>query len=388
MGIDEDDFDDLVFEEDEAAPKQGIKWMALLKVHSANQFSPISFEQHMHNAWSPAQRVEFNHLEGNMFTIQCFCLGDWLKITEEGPWLFRQNAVCIEEYDGFAAPETIDLNHIVTWIQIHKLPVGYRNKAFIKNLTEKKVGQVLKVETDVNGMGNFVRVRVRLDVRNVLTRAVSISRNKEREIYLIQYEKIPKFCGACGYFGHSYLECGTGEHDESKLKWGDFLKADWDTWHGRSFGARGGGRGGGRTGRGREGFGGGVGRDPSGRGGPVMPWRHNALFDPKSKLGDPALKDTATSPVKGQVMDLDLRSLSGVAAKRPLEMSVEENVPTDAGLVGTTVNMDTVLTDGKSTSDISEEGDEKDRTKRTRKAGAVSPSLGSAGSQEDLVRPQ
>jgi hypothetical protein len=119
-----------------------------------------------------------------------------------------------------------------------------------------------------------------------------------------------------------------------------------------------------------------------------MPWRHNALFDPKSKLGDPALKDTATSPVKGQGMDLDLRSLSGVAAKRPLEMSVEENVPTDAGLVGTTVNMDTVLTDGKSTSDISEEGDEKDRTKRTKKAGAVSPSPGSAGSQEDLVRPQ
>jgi hypothetical protein len=73
-------------------------------------------------------------------------------------------------------------------------------------------------------MGNFVRVKVRLDVRKVLARAVSISRNKEREIYLIQYEKIPKFCGACGYFGHSYLECGTCEHDEDKLKWGGFLE--------------------------------------------------------------------------------------------------------------------------------------------------------------------
>jgi hypothetical protein len=102
--------------------------------------------------------------------------------------------------------------------------VVYRNEALIKNLTERKVGQVLKVETDINGMGNFVRVKVRLDVRKVLARAVSISRNKEREIYLIQYEKIPKFCGACGYFGHSYLECGTCEHDEDKLKWGGFLE--------------------------------------------------------------------------------------------------------------------------------------------------------------------
>jgi hypothetical protein len=96
--------------------------MALLKVHTANQFSPITFEQHMTNAWLPAQRIEFNHLEGNMFTVQCFCLGDWLNVTEGGPWLFRQNAVCIEEYDGLVDPDTIDLNHFDTWLQMHKLP--------------------------------------------------------------------------------------------------------------------------------------------------------------------------------------------------------------------------------------------------------------------------
>jgi hypothetical protein len=82
IGIDEDELDDLVFEDEEAVPKQGIKWMALIKVHTTNQFSPITFEQHMRNAWIPAQKVEFNHLEGNMFTIQCFCLGDWQKIKE------------------------------------------------------------------------------------------------------------------------------------------------------------------------------------------------------------------------------------------------------------------------------------------------------------------
>jgi hypothetical protein len=137
LDLDEEEINDLVFEEEETAPKQGLKWMALLKVHTANQFSPMTFEQHMRNAWSPAQQVEFNHLEGNLFTIQCFCLGDWLKITEGGPWLFRQNAVCIEKYDGLSDPEGIDLNHFETWMQIHKLPIGYRNKALIKNLTER-----------------------------------------------------------------------------------------------------------------------------------------------------------------------------------------------------------------------------------------------------------
>jgi hypothetical protein len=57
---------------------------------------------------------------------------------------------------------------------------------------------------------------------------------------------MPRFCGACGMIGHSHLECGTGEFDVDKLKWGDWLKADWETWHGRGRGF-GGSRGGGRT---------------------------------------------------------------------------------------------------------------------------------------------
>jgi hypothetical protein len=252
LGIEEDEIDDLIFEEEEAAPKEGIKWMALARVHTSNFFSPQTFEQHMCVAWSPAREVKFQHLEGNLFTIQCFCLGDWLKVEKGGPWLFRQNAVCIEKYDGLTDPESIDLNSFAAWIQIHKLLVGYRNEVLIKNLTEKKVGKVISVETNVNGAGNFVRVRVKLDVRKPLARFVSISREAKREFYQVKFEKIPKFCGACGFLGHSHLECGSGEHDEDKLKWGDFLKADWDTWHGRGVGGnRGGGRGGAR-GRGRS----------------------------------------------------------------------------------------------------------------------------------------
>lgn len=58
LGIEEDEIDDLVFEEDDAAPKVGIKWMALARVHTSNPFSPHTFEQHMKNAWSPAQEVK------------------------------------------------------------------------------------------------------------------------------------------------------------------------------------------------------------------------------------------------------------------------------------------------------------------------------------------
>jgi hypothetical protein len=116
LGIEEDESEDLIFEDEPDAPKEGVKWMALARVHTSNLFSPQTFEQHMKTAWSPARDVQSHHIEENLFTIQCFCLGDWLKVEKGGPWLFRQNAVVIEPYDGLVAPETIDLNFIKVWI--------------------------------------------------------------------------------------------------------------------------------------------------------------------------------------------------------------------------------------------------------------------------------
>jgi hypothetical protein len=134
LGFEDDEVDDLVFEDESDVPKEGMKWMALARVHTSNFFNIQTFEQHMITAWSPAKEVKFHALEVNLFTIQCSCLGDWLKVTEEGPWLFRQNAVIIEPYDGLSAPDLSKLNYFDFWLQIHKLPVGYRSKSLITML--------------------------------------------------------------------------------------------------------------------------------------------------------------------------------------------------------------------------------------------------------------
>ena len=101
-----------MFEEEEEARKEGMKWLAIARVHTTNFFSAQTFEQHMMTAWSPAREVKIRALQANLFTIQCFCLADWLKVTERGPWLFRQNAVIIEKYDGISSPSSIELNRI------------------------------------------------------------------------------------------------------------------------------------------------------------------------------------------------------------------------------------------------------------------------------------
>jgi hypothetical protein len=138
LGIEEEEFDDFIFEGEEGAPLEGMKGMALAKVHTASSFTPQAFEHNMRTTWSLAKKVKFNHLEDNLFTVQCFCLEDLLKVDKGGPWLFRQSVISIEQYDGFSLPEIVDLNYFATWIQIHKITVGYRQESTIKNLIEEK----------------------------------------------------------------------------------------------------------------------------------------------------------------------------------------------------------------------------------------------------------
>jgi hypothetical protein len=89
-------------------------------------------------------------------------------------------------------------------------------------------------------IGGFVRIRFKINVANKLFRFVSITKDKKGDWYQLKYKKLPVFCGACGSLGHWYQECGTREHEESKLEWGDFIPADAGRGRGRGWG---GGRG-------------------------------------------------------------------------------------------------------------------------------------------------
>ena len=160
--------------------------------------------------WDLAQDMKTKTLEENLFILNFSCLGDWEKVTQGGPCNFRGNAVLFAPYDGFTKPSAIDLNSFDVWIQIHDLPFGYRS--MIKSLSSK-VGKFLHAEIPPDDFaGNFIRVRVTLDVRTPLRNHVSISRAGKREIFLVKYERLPNLCAVCGMLGHTYKEHGDGIH--------------------------------------------------------------------------------------------------------------------------------------------------------------------------------
>jgi hypothetical protein len=96
----------------------------------------------MRSAWNPAKEVRWRQVESNLFTIQFGCLADWNTATSEGPWLFRNQAVILQEYDGFRNPRSIVLGRVVVWARVLILPDNYLDKAYQRYV--QKYGEYIR----------------------------------------------------------------------------------------------------------------------------------------------------------------------------------------------------------------------------------------------------
>ena len=217
LHLEENELDDMIWEEEVDNSTEKPKWLAIARVLTMKSFSQGALIADMKAAWTPAQQVTWRRINPNLFSIQFLCLADWKKAMHQGPWEFRGfGALIMAEYDGFSNPESIKLNRLETWCQIHKLPdVVLMNGIFVKNMA-KRIGEVeeLQIKLPSGYIGQFIRVRVKLDVDQKLTRFVSFTRAGKTEFFQVKYERLPLLCHACGKLGHWHEECGSGEFED------------------------------------------------------------------------------------------------------------------------------------------------------------------------------
>jgi hypothetical protein len=128
----------------------------------------------MQFTWAPAQEVSFRDVAENRFLVQANCLGNWKKITEQGSWIFREQGMLVEKFDGSCNATAVDLHRIHAWMRVHDVPELCRKKSLITKLGAS-IGEVLMVDMNSSGYegGDYVRIRVWLDTRKSLTHFVS-----------------------------------------------------------------------------------------------------------------------------------------------------------------------------------------------------------------------
>jgi hypothetical protein len=103
----------------------------------------------------------------------------------------------------------------------------------------------------------------------------------------------------------------------------------------------------------------------------------------ENNIAEGELDDTGSSPVKRTDTHMQDRDSSDAGAKRRL--ALEEALPSETE---NQIGRVPMITDGTEILADANVGIEKDRNKRSKKDGADSPSLGSAGSLEESVRAQ
>ena len=136
----------------------------------------------MQSVWGLAQDVKFKSIESNLYVLKLYCLGDWGKVMGGGLWNFCTLLVCIEPYDGFSKPSSINMDTIHVLIRIHDLHEAY--KPLVANIS-RRVGKYEAVEADsMDLFGNLCRVRVKIDIRGgSKPSCLDLTRREQGHIY-------------------------------------------------------------------------------------------------------------------------------------------------------------------------------------------------------------
>ncbi|KAM0844544.1 hypothetical protein ACQ4PT_056993 [Festuca glaucescens] len=189
LELNEDELDDVVIGVDDAREyQQAARWLAIGKVHTSRSFSAEALFEKMKAVWNLSRDPIFREAGENLFIFQMHCLGDWKKI--------------------------------------HGIPELYRKQEVADDLA-RRVGKVKEVQMSPKLFyeGNYVRIRVKLDITRPLMRFVSLTLPEGRRRLAVKYEKIPFFCKRCGLLGHDHEECGDGVWTEAQLQYGTWMLA-------------------------------------------------------------------------------------------------------------------------------------------------------------------
>ncbi|XP_051211719.1 uncharacterized protein At4g02000-like [Lolium perenne] len=227
LELNDEELDDVVVDVEAAKEyRKTARWLAIGKVQTSRSFSSEALFEKMKSVWSLAKDPVCREVGDNLFLFQMYCLADWKKVVHQGPWTFRGWGLLVEDYDGLGDPAEFVFSGLFVWAQIHGIPELYRKEEVVDDLA-RRIGKVKEVQMvpKLFFEGNYVRLRVRIEVAKPLLRFVSLTTPEGKKRLAVKYEKMPFFCKRCGLIGHDHEECGDGVWEEKQLQYGTWMLA-------------------------------------------------------------------------------------------------------------------------------------------------------------------
>ena len=122
------------------------------------------------------------------------------RVVAGEPWTFDKYLVALKRIQSQLEMKSLEFDSAHFWIQVHDLPVGSLNMRVVQDIVSV-AGEVVNSRADNEDYegGNFMRVRVKVDVTKPLSRGRKIGlRNGEESWASFKYECLPNLCYWCG----------------------------------------------------------------------------------------------------------------------------------------------------------------------------------------------
>ena len=92
------------------------------------------------------------------------------KVLMGEPWTFDRHVVVFQRYDGRSSMNELDFGYSKFWVQIHHLPFSHLTPETAMDIGQTLGTVVLSEDTSDMMGGNFMRVRVIIDISQPLCR--------------------------------------------------------------------------------------------------------------------------------------------------------------------------------------------------------------------------
>lgn len=171
----------------------------------------------LNRVWKLTGKTLFKVLGDNIFLIEFENEWDKSRVLEFRPWIFEGNLFSVEAYNGNIAPSMMDFTRASFWIRMLHLPLACMCETMGFKIGSS-VGGVEEVESEEDGMGwgEYLRVRINLDITKPLVRGRVLKLSNETTWVAFQYERLPKYCFHCGDIWHGVRGCASRQRSSAQ----------------------------------------------------------------------------------------------------------------------------------------------------------------------------
>ena len=181
--------------------------------------------------WKTKQEFRIKDL-GNHLVL--FTFEDELdaeRILLGAPWSFDKYLVALCRYETDKSLKELRFDTAEFWIQVHDIPARRMTIEAAEGICQT-LGRVIHCsDDDETDGGEFMRVRVELDITKLLSRGRRVRFGPDSEGWVsFRYERLPIFCYWCGRLTHDAKECdiwirSKGSLHAQQQQFGEWMRA-------------------------------------------------------------------------------------------------------------------------------------------------------------------